>query len=85
MNNSKLNYKESLVQLESESLMPNFFYSHFPTENDYRGAIIGGDIILDGNSIYDLSCVSTDIITNELFLYDIQDATVKIVPPSQIG
>jgi len=81
LNNSKLNNKESLKQLESESLMPNFFYSHFPTENDYRGAIIGGDIILDDNSIYDLNIVSTDIITNELFLYDIQDATVKIVPP----
>jgi len=81
LNNSKLNYKESLIQLESESLMPNFFYSHFPTENDYRGAIIGGDIILDGNSVYDLNIVSSDIITNELFLYDIQDASIKIVPP----
>jgi len=81
LDNSKLNFKDSLKQLESESLMPNFFYSHYPTENDYRGAIIGGDIFLDNDSLYNLNIVSTDIITNELFLYDIEDASLKIIPP----
>ena len=81
LNNSKLDYKESLKQLESESLSPSFFYSHYPTENDYRGAIIGGDIILGNDFVYDLNIVSADIITNELFLYDINDSSVKIVPP----
>jgi len=76
-----LNSEESMNKLKSEAISPSFFYSHYPTENDYRGAIIGGDIILGKNNSYSLNIVSVDIATNELFLYSIADNSVKIVPP----
>ena len=81
LGDSNLNSEDSLRKLESEAVSPNFFYSHYPTESDYRGAIIGGDVILGNNKNYTLNFVSADITTNELFLYDITDGSLKIVPP----
>jgi hypothetical protein len=81
LGDSNLNSEDSLRKLESEAVSPNFFYSHYPTESDYRGAIIGGDVIFGNNKEYTLNFVSVDITTNELFLYDISDGSLKIVPP----
>ena len=84
-----LNYKtdeevldvfETTNKLKLESVPPNFYYNHNPTQNDYRGAIIGGDIITYQNSDFVLKIAFVDIVTNELFLYDISSGDVSLFP-----
>ena len=43
-NEKAINKKETLKILTDEAIAPKFFYNHYPTEEDYRAAIIGGDI-----------------------------------------
>ncbi|MEL0103065.1 MAG: PQQ-dependent sugar dehydrogenase [Gammaproteobacteria bacterium] len=76
-----LDYKDTLTLLTDESVAPKFFYNHFPTEKDYRGAIIGGDIFYKKNSELDLNIASGDITTNEIFLYDLSSGDLMIHPP----
>ena len=74
-------YTEDYNKLYKESVNPAFFYNHYPTENDYRAAIIGGDIILDNDSKYIFNIVTVDINTNELFLYNLTSRELTIIPP----
>ena len=77
----KLDNKATLSKLTNESLKPKLFYSHYPTENDYRAAIIGGDIFVDNSSEFNLNIVFADITTNEIFLYNLLNGNLLISPP----
>ena len=82
LNNEKaINKKETLKILTDEAIAPKFFYNHYPTEEDYRAAIIGGDIFYNKNSDLNLKIASVDIATNEIFLYDLSSGDLMINPP----
>ena len=81
VNSNKISTEETYNKLYKESVNPAFFYNHYPTENDYRAAIIGGDIILDNDSKYIFNIVTVDINTNELFLYNLTSRELTLIPP----
>ena len=58
---------------------PKVHYDH-QTEDLYRAALIGGDIIKDINSDYYENFLFVDFITKELFAYDFIDDDVKLIP-----
>ena len=80
-NEKAINKKETLKILTDEAIAPKFFYNHYPTEEDYRAAIIGGDIFYNKNSDLNLKIASVDIATNEIFLYDLSSGDLMINPP----
>jgi len=81
--NKILNMNDTLKKLESETVMPSFFYNHYPTETDYRGAIIGGDIFSNSKSNYIFNIAFIEIVTKEIFLYDLTTGNVKLFPASE--
>ena len=74
-----LNKSDTLKKLSSEAVMPNFFYNHYPTEIDYRSAIIGGDIF-EAESKFGFNIAFIDIKTKEIFLYDLTTGNVRLFP-----
>ena len=81
--NKILNMNDTLKKLESETVMPSFFYNHYPTETDYRGAIIGGDIFSNSKSNYIFNIAFIEIVTKEIFLYDLTTGNVKLFPATE--
>ena len=58
---------------------PRVYYDH-QTEQLYRAALIGGDIIKDTNSDYYENFLFVDFLSKELFAYDFINDDVKLIP-----
>ena len=58
---------------------PRVYYDH-QTEQLYRAALIGGDIIKDINSDYYENFLFVDFLSKELFAYDFINDDVKLIP-----
>ena len=78
-----------LDEIYFNSIKPAFYYNHhacFSPENlncdtnsdVYRAAIIGGDIITDPNSIYNLDIFFADHLSQEIFSFDLINGDLKI-------
>lgn len=73
--------KEDIVKKTiKESILPIFTYDHAPSDGVYRAAIIGGDIFKKVESKYFQKVVVSDYVSSELFLYNINDNFVTILP-----
>ena len=70
--------------IEHEALLPTVFYDHKASESTSRFAIIGGDLIFDNNSDFNLSIVFSDFLSNELFLFDLINNKLTIMPVNSI-
>jgi len=71
--------------LEYESVMPLLFYNHNADNLASRFAVIGGDFILDPMSEFNFSIVFADFLSDEIFLYNIYENILKIVPVDSIA
>jgi len=70
--------------IEHEVLLPTVFYDHKASKSTSRFAIIGGDLIFDNNSDFNLSIVFSDFLSNELFLFDLINNQLTIMPVNSI-
>ncbi len=70
--------------IEQEVLLPTVFYDHNASEATSRFAIIGGDLIFDNSSNFNLSIVFSDFLSNELFLFDLVNNQLTIMPVNSI-
>ena len=70
--------------IEQEVLLPTVFYDHNASEATSRFAIIGGDLIFDNSSTFNLSIVFSDFLSNELFLFDLVNNQLTIMPVNSI-
>ena len=70
--------------IEQEVLLPTVFYDHNASEATSRFAIIGGDLIFDNSSTFNLSIVFSDFLSNELFLFDLINNQLTIMPVNSI-
>jgi hypothetical protein len=78
-------YKDINEYLEYETLMPLLFYNHNVDNLANRFAVIGGDFILDPMSDFNFSIVFADFLSDEIFLYNIYENILKIVPVDTIA
>ena len=69
---------------EDNVTMPKVFYNHDAPEN-YRAAIIGGDVITNSESKYFEHFIFADYLSNELFAYDFINDQLKILPLQTLG
>ena len=65
-------------------MLPTVFYDHKASEATSRFAIIGGDLIFDNSSDFNLSIVFSDFLSNELFLFDLINNQLTIMPVNSI-
>lgn len=70
--------------VEKNATKPKVFYNHDAPEN-YRAAIIGGDVITDSKSKYFEHFIFADYLSNELFAYDFINDQLKILPIQTLG
>lgn len=70
--------------VEKNATKPKVFYNHDAPEN-YRAAIIGGDVITDAESKYFEHFIFADYLSNELFAYDFMKDQLKILPIQTLG
>lgn len=80
-NDTSKNIKNYIYE---NTLLPDVYYNHNAPEN-YRAAIIGGDVIKDINSKYFEHYFFADYLSNELFAYDINKKELKMFPLGNIG
>jgi hypothetical protein len=78
-------YKNINEYFEYETVMPLLFYNHNVDNLANRFAVIGGDFILDPMSDFNFSIVFADFLSDEIFLYNIYDNILKIVPVENIA
>ena len=88
--NNEISYNEIFLYLDNiplninsyineNSIKPVVYYQHQAPEN-YRAAIIGGEVISNKNSKYYEFYIFSDYLSNELFLYDFLNNNLYIVP-----
>lgn len=88
--NNEISYNEIFLYLDSiplninsyineNSIKPVVYYQHQAPEN-FRAAIIGGEVISNKNSKYYEFYIFSDYLSNELFLYDFLNNNLYIVP-----
>lgn len=65
--------------IDENTIFPNVFYTHVAPEN-YRAAIIGGEIIKDTGSKYYENYFFADYLSGEIFSYDFKNNRLKIIP-----
>ena len=61
------------------SVEPKVHYDH-QTEEIYRAALIGGDLMLDPKSEYYENYFFVDYLTKEMFAYDLLENTIRTIP-----
>lgn len=88
-------YNEIFLQISGQSLninnyisentiMPSLYYQHQAPQN-FRPAIIGGDVVEDSNSKYYEHYIFADYLSNEVFAYDFKNDNLSIVPLDYLG
>lgn len=81
--------------ISSSSQQPNFYYNHHPCDavkifglrkncegysDQYKAAIIGGDILLNSFSEYNFDIFFADYLSEELFSFNLTNGNIKIYP-----
>lgn len=93
--NNGIKYNEIFLQVNDQSIninnyifentiMPKVYYQHQAPQN-FRPAIIGGEVVADVNSKYYEHYVFADYLSNELFAYDFKNDSLSIVPLDNLG
>ena len=70
--------------IEYENTLPEVFYKHKVNSSVFRTAIIGGDLIRDPNSLFNLNIIFADFLSNEIFAYDLTSGSLSIIPTKNI-
>ena len=66
------------------SISPNVYYTHQAPEN-FRAALIGGDVLDDTSSKYHEQYFFADYLSGELFAYDFKKDKLFILPLGELG
>ena len=66
------------------SISPNVYYTHQAPEN-FRAALIGGDVLDDTSSKYHEQYFFADYLSGELFAYDFKTDKLFILPLGELG
>lgn len=81
--------------VSKSSELPDFYYNHYPCDalnlfgakkncegssDHYKAAIIGGDILINSSSEYNFDIFFADYLSEELFSYNLTDASFNIYP-----